>query len=70
MVGFGDIIPAEYLDPKKKDEFLAWLLRLEVDIWTKKYILIYWCQMTGVALTEDMVNYVTGGMARYTRDKG
>jgi len=70
MTGFGDVIPAEYLDPKKKDEFIAWLLKLDIDIWTKKYMLIYWCQVTGVKLDEDMVNLVTGGKARWTRDKG
>lgn len=70
MVGFGDVVPAELIDPRKKDEFLLWLFRLDVDIWTKKYILLWWGQVTGVVITEEMVDYVTGGKARWTRDKG
>ena len=70
MVGFGFIVPAELLDPDKKDEFILWLLNLPVDIWTKKYILIYWSQVTGVMIDEDLVNLVTNGQAHLTRDKG
>ncbi len=60
MPEFVDLIPAELIDPNKKEEFLTWLRALDVDIWTKKYILIDWCQLTGVALTEDLVREVIG----------
>ena len=62
-----DLIPAELIDPEKKRDFLLWLAQLPVDLWTKKYILIEWCSTVGVALTEDMVQYVTGGRADLTR---
>jgi len=70
MTGFGYLIPADLLDVRKKDEFLMWLARLEVDIWTKKYMLLYWSQLTGAVITEDMVQIITGGNAHKTRDKG
>jgi len=57
---FVDLIPEELIDPKKKEEFLMWLIQLPVDIWTKKYILIDWCNLVGIALTEDLVKAVIG----------
>ncbi|HEX69231.1 MAG TPA: hypothetical protein ENG10_02935 [Candidatus Bathyarchaeota archaeon] len=60
MTEFVDLIPEELIDPKKKEEFLMWLINLPVDIWTKKYILIEWCNLVGVALTEDLVKEVIG----------
>ena len=70
MTGYAAIIPRELLDAKRKDEFIAWLVKLEVDIWTKKYILIDWCNITGVTLTKDMVEVITLGKDYLTRDKG
>jgi len=70
MVGYFDIIPDNLMHPKRLKEFLEWLKNLEVDIWTKKYILIFWCTTLEVKLEEWMVDYVTGGKARLTRDKG
>jgi hypothetical protein len=64
---FVGLIPEEFLDPEKKREFLLWLLRLPVDEQTKKYILIDWTRLVGVALTEDMVDFITGGHAEITR---
>jgi len=64
---FIDLIPEELLTPEKKREFLLWLLALPVDVMTKKYILIDWCRYVGVALTEEMVDIVTGGRADETR---
>jgi len=60
MVEFVDLIPDELIDPKKKREFLIWLRQLPVDIWTKKYILIAWCELVGIALTEDLVREAIG----------
>lgn len=60
MTEFVDLIPEELIDPKKKEEFLIWLMRLPVDVWTKKYILIEWCNLVGIALTEDLVRTVIG----------
>jgi len=58
---FVEIIPSEFLTKEKKDEFLLWLTTLPVDNMTKKYILMDWCNVVGVALTRDMVRYITGG---------
>ena len=63
MGEFIGLIPEELLDPKKEREFLLWLIRLPVDIWTKKYILIDWCNFVGVALTKEMVDIITGNAA-------
>jgi len=60
MTEFVDLIPEELIDPKKKEDFLMWLIQLPVDIWTKKYILIEWCNLVGIALTEDLVKKVIG----------
>jgi hypothetical protein len=64
---FVGLIPEELIDPEKKREFLLWLLSLPVDTQTKKYILIDWTRLVGVALTEDMVDFITGGRAEITR---
>jgi len=60
MTEFVDLIPEELIDPDKKEEFLMWLINLPVDLWTKKYILIEWCNLVGIALTEDLVRAVVG----------
>ena len=60
MGEFIGLIPEEFLDPDKEHDFLLWLISLPVDPWTKKYILIEWCDAVGVALTEEMVDLVTG----------
>jgi len=64
---FIGLIPEELLSPEKKRDFLLWLLALPLDIMTKKYILIDWCRYVGIALTEEMVDIVTGGRADETR---
>jgi len=63
MGEFIGLIPEELLDPKKEREFLIWLISLPVDPWTKKYILIDWCNFVGVALTKEMVDIITGNAA-------
>jgi len=60
MTEFVDLIPEELIDPDKKEEFLMWLINLPVDLWTKKYILMEWCELVGIALTEDLVRAVVG----------
>ena len=64
---FIDLIPEELLTPERKREFLLWLLALPLDVMTKKYVLIDWCRYVGIALTEEMVDIVTGGRAGETR---
>ena len=64
---FIDLIPEELLTPEKKREFLLWLLALPLDTMTKKYVLIDWSRYVGIALTEEMVDIVTGGRADETR---
>ena len=64
---FIGLIPEELLSPEKKRDFLLWLLALPLDVMTKKYILIDWCRYVGIALTEEMVDIVTGGRADETR---
>jgi hypothetical protein len=64
---FVSLIPEELIDPKKEREFLLWLLRLPLDVQTKKYILIDWTKLVGVALTEDMVRFISGGRPEITR---
>jgi len=63
MGEFVGLIPAGLLDKKKKDEFLLWLLRLPVDVWTRKYIYMDWCRLVGVAIDKDDVDLITGNAA-------
>jgi hypothetical protein len=64
---FVDLLPEELLSPDKEREFLMWLLFLPVDNMTKKYILMDWCELVGVALTKEMVDFVTAGRSAETR---
>jgi len=66
MPEFIGLIPEELLFPEKEYEFLMWLVALPVDMMTKKYVLIDWCFWVGVALTEEMVQIITGGRAEET----
>ena len=60
---FVGLIPEEYMDPKKKRDFLLWLLSLPVDIWTKKYIYMDWCRLVGIAIDKRDVDIITGNAA-------
>ncbi len=64
---FVGLLPEELLSPEKKREFLLWLLSLPLDVQTKKYILIDWCKVVGVALTEEMVSFIAHGRPEITR---
>jgi len=55
------VIPKELIDPKKLEEFLSWVKGLPVDLMTKKYILIAWCEETKVKLTADLIAEVCYG---------
>ena len=61
------LIPEEYFDPEKKREFLMWLLQLPCDYHTKKYILVEWGKIVGVAIREEDVRFITGGKEESTR---
>jgi len=58
------VIPPEYLSREKKDDFLLWLVRLPIDIWSKKFILMDWCRIVGIPLSRELVEYVSGGRER------
>jgi len=66
-VKFAEYIPPDLLDPKKLEEALRYIASLPVDIMTKKYILIEWCELTGVKLEKWMVEYITGYQSEKTR---
>jgi len=53
-------IPAALIAAEKWEDFLLFLRALPVDPSHKKYCLIEWCRMTGVALTHEMVEAVLG----------
>jgi hypothetical protein len=57
---FVGLIPEEFIDPKKKREFLLWLLALPVDPWTKKYIYMDWAKLVGIAIDEKDVELLVG----------
>lgn len=54
-MGIIAIIPTGLLNPKKEDEVILWLQELKVPDRRKKQALVEWCQITGVALTKEMV---------------
>jgi len=64
---FQEEIPPELLDKNKKEEFLLWLASLPVDIQTKKYIYMEWCELVGVAVDEEDIERITGWQAEWTR---
>jgi len=53
-------IPAALISREKWEDFLLFLRALPVDPSHKKYCLIEWCRLTGVALTHEMVEAVLG----------
>jgi len=67
MSKFAPIIPPELIDYAKLDDFLLWLARLPVDLQTKKYILKAWCDLVGVRLRSEWVEFITAGRAYLTR---
>lgn len=60
MSEFIGLIPEELISPERKREFLMWLISLPVDVWTKKYIYLAWCQLVGVVATKEDVDLITG----------
>jgi len=67
MGEFIETIPIELLDPKRKREFLEWLVALPIDIWTKKYIYKAWCLELGVRMQATDIEYITGWLAKEPR---
>jgi len=53
-------IPAALIAKEEWEDFLLFLRALPVDPSYKKYALIEWCKVTGVALTHEMVEAVLG----------
>jgi hypothetical protein len=54
----GAYFPPGYLDPDKLDEVIAWLLSLPIDPEDRKRLLVIWCQLVGVVLTEDLIRRI------------
>lgn len=61
------IIPGALLAKEKWEDFILFLRPLPIDINDKKYILINWCNIVGVALTHDMVKAVLGELDKRAR---
>lgn len=51
-----ETIPKELLFPGMVEEFLKWLLGLEISYTAKKTILCDWCTYTGFPLTKELVD--------------
>jgi len=62
-----EVIPAALVAKEKWEDFVLFLQRLPVDVNDKKYLLIGWAKLTGVALTHDMVKAVLGELDERTR---
>jgi len=62
-----EIIPAALLAEDKWDDFVVFLRALPIDPSDKKYILIQWTKLVGVALTSDMVEAVLGDLDERVR---
>ncbi len=54
------LIPAALIAKEKWDDFVLYLKALPVDVNDKKYLLIQWTHLVGVALTDEMVKVVLG----------
>jgi len=62
-----DVIPEELRTLDKLEEFLLWLRMLPVDIMTKKYILLSWCEWNSVKCRAEWIEFVTEGRGVFTR---
>ena len=60
MSEFIGLIPEGLIDPDRKKDFLMWLISLDVDVWTKKYLYLAWCELLGVVATKEDVDLITG----------
>ena len=61
------LIPAGLLAKEKWDDFVLFLRALPIDANDKKYLIIQWTKLVGVALTHDMVKAVLGELDERTR---
>ena len=61
------LIPAALLAKEKWDDFVLYLAQLPLDPNDKKYLLIQWTKLVGVALTSDMVKAVLGELDERAR---
>jgi len=48
-----ETIPEELRSADKLDEFIAYLYLIRVPVATKKYMLLDWCEFTGVAMQRE-----------------
>ena len=53
-----DNIPDEYLDKEKLDEFIMYLKILPVPLFTKKYLLLTWCEYLAVPMDREYAERV------------
>ena len=61
------LIPAALIAKEKWEDFVLYLQALPIDINDKKYLLIQWTKLVGVALTHDMVVAVLGELDERAR---
>lgn len=61
------LIPAALIAKEKWEDFVLYLQALPIDINDKKYLLIQWTKLVGVALTSDMVKAVLGELDKRAR---
>jgi len=61
------LIPAALIAKEKWDDFVLYLQSLPIDANDKKYLIIQWTKLVGVALTHDMVKAVLGELDEKTR---
>lgn len=51
-----DAIPEELRKKEEQEEFLAWLRILPAPLHHKKYLLLDWCEFTGVKMSRDLAD--------------
>lgn len=51
-------IPEDLLEAEKKDAFLSYLRVLPATLHTKKYLLLDWCEFTGVPMSKELAEAV------------
>ena len=62
-----EIFPPALLAKDKEDEVILFLQKLPVPDRKKKQALVWWCQYTGAALTEELVKKLLGERIERTR---
>jgi len=62
-----ELIPPELMDKERAAEVLTLIVRLPIDIWTKKHMYVEWAKAVGYTVRVSDIEYLTLGTSYLTR---